>query len=177
MLVLAGDAQGRDAYVNSLTEQVKRLGLADRVVLAGHVDDIAAAYATAHVTMLASVEPEAFGRAAAEALAVGCPVVTTNLGAPPETVLAEPSVHRQEITGWRCAPNAEGIAEALRAALELQPELRDAMGRRAAADMRVRFTLDRMKHATLAVYDRLLGTTLSGRFAATSSKPPEQHGT
>ena len=91
-VVLAGDAQGRDGYAAALKGQAAALGLAERVHLAGHVDDIAAAYATAHVTVVASIEPEAFGRAAAEAEAMGSPVIATAIRAPPETILAPPAV-------------------------------------------------------------------------------------
>ena len=89
-VVLAGDAQGRDAYVDTLRSRIDATGLAGRVHLVGHVADVPAAYLAAHVTVVASIEPEAFGRAAAEAQAMGCPVIATRIGAPPETVKAEP---------------------------------------------------------------------------------------
>ena len=53
---------------------------------------MATAYALANVTLIASIEPEAFGRTSAEAQAMGCPVIATNIGAPPETVRAKPYV-------------------------------------------------------------------------------------
>lgn len=176
MLVLAGDAQGREGYAASLRERARSLGIGDRVVVAGHVDDIAAAYAAAHVTVLASIEPEAFGRAAAEALAVGCPVITTDIGAPPETVLAEPGVGRSQITGWHCPPHADGLAAALQPALALPVDERERIGRRAALDMRARFTLAAMKRATLAVYDRLLATDLARRLPSAGDLPQGANG-
>ena len=75
--ILAGDAQGRDGYVKELQAQIERLGLKEHVRLVGHVEDVAAAYAAAHVTVVASIEPEAFGRTAIEAAAVACPVIAT----------------------------------------------------------------------------------------------------
>ena len=162
ILVLAGDAQGRDDYTKSLVALAADLGLADRVRFVGHVEDMPAAYAVAWVTVVASIEPEAFGRAAAEALAVGCPVITTNFGAPPEIVLAEPAVAADQCTGWVAEPTAAALAEKLRLALSLPDTTRAAMGAIAAADMRARFTLAGMQAATLVVYDGLLGTTLSG---------------
>jgi glycosyltransferase involved in cell wall biosynthesis len=165
VLVLAGDAQGRDAYAESLKQQAVATGIGDRLRLVGHVDDIAAAYAAALVTVVASVEPEAFGRAAAEALAAGCPVIATDHGAPPEIVLATPAVAEKDITGWLAPPTAADLAAALRTAFSLSATERAEMGRRAAVDMARRFTLDRMKQQTLAVYDRLLGTDLSTRFS------------
>src|SRR5690606_1083208 len=92
ILILAGDAPGRADYANGLRRRAAEQGVADCVRLVGHIEDIAAAFAIAHVTVVASIEPEAFGRAAAEALAVGCPTITTNIGAPPEIVLAPPEV-------------------------------------------------------------------------------------
>lgn len=161
VVVLAGDAQGRESYVRDLHARAAAAGIADRIKLVGHVDDIAAAYALAYVTVVASIEPEAFGRAAAEALAVGCPVITTNLGAPPEIVLAEPAASRNAITGWVVPVSAAGLVSALEAALTMPDAQRAAMGDRASADIRARFTLDRMKRDTLAVYDRLLATTMA----------------
>ncbi len=163
IVVMAGDAQGREGYVRELQTRAAAAGIADRIRLVGHVDDIAAAYALAYVTVVASIEPEAFGRAAAEALAVGCPVITTNLGAPPEIVLAEAAVGRDAMTGWVVPVSAAGIASALETALGLSSEERTAMGIRASADIRARFTLDRMKRDTLSVYDRLLGSTMAER--------------
>ena len=161
VVVMAGDAQGRESYVRELQARAKDAGIAARIRLVGHVDDIAAAYATAHLTVVASIEPEAFGRAAAEALAVGCPVITTDLGAPPEIVLAMPAVAADRITGWVVPPSAEGLAQAIEVALSLPEPARLAMGRRAIADMAARFTLRAMKQQTLAVYDQLLGTKLT----------------
>ena len=66
-LILAGDAQGRDGYVQELQAQIERLGSTEHVRLVGHVEDMAAAYLAAHVTVVASIEPEAFGRTAIEA--------------------------------------------------------------------------------------------------------------
>ncbi|HXF53199.1 MAG TPA: glycosyltransferase family 4 protein [Hyphomicrobiaceae bacterium] len=167
--VLAGDAQGRDDYAGALARQAAALGVADRVRLVGHVEDIAAAYAVAQVTVVASTEPEAFGRAAAEALAMGCPVIGTRLGALPESVLAEPGAAPGEITGWLVPPgDSKALALCLRTALSLSPAERTAMAARARADALRRFAVSAMQRQTLAVYDRLLGTRLA------EQAPPSQ---
>ena len=83
VVVMAGDPQGRDDYVEELHGRIWQNGLQTRIVIVGHVEDIAAAYLAAHITIVASVEPEAFGRTAIEAAALGCPVIATNIGAPP----------------------------------------------------------------------------------------------
>jgi glycosyltransferase involved in cell wall biosynthesis len=165
MIVMAGDAQGRDGYVAGLKSDAARLGLGERVRFVGHVEDMPAAFAAAHVAVVASTEPEAFGRTAAEAQAVGCPVIATNIGAPPETVLAPPATPRDRATGWLVPPgDIRTLAAALTEALDLAAADHAALGDRAAAHVAQFFTLDAMKRQTLAVYDELLETDLVSRF-------------
>lgn len=172
VLVLAGDAQGRNDYAEGLRQLAGELGISDRVRLVGHVDDIAAAFAVAYVTVVASIEPEAFGRAAAEALAVGCPTITTNIGAPPEIVLAPPEVPPEQATGWHVpARDAAALASAIAEALAMPEAERQAMSARAVASIAARFTVAAMQRQTLAVYDGLLGTQLAARFTASQTHP------
>lgn len=172
--VLAGDPQGRDDYVHELHQHIEHLGLGGKVLLPGHVDDIAAAYLMAHVTVIASVEPEAFGRTAIEAAALGCPVVATDIGAPPETILAQPLVKKEEMTGWLVpAHDAVKLADCLDQAFALSQEERAAMGRHARRHVLANFTTAHMQRRTLAAYDRLLGTQLEARFSAGRWRPEE----
>jgi len=168
-VVLAGDAQGRESYVAELRDQIARHGLEARVHIVGHVGDMAAAYLAAHVTVVASVEPEAFGRTAIEAAAVGCPVIATDIGAPPETVLAGDRGERGPTasgrTGWLVPPgDAEALAERLAGALALAPAARTSMGEHARRHVLANFSVATMQMGTLGVYDRLLGTALQAKF-------------
>jgi glycosyltransferase involved in cell wall biosynthesis len=164
--VLAGDSQGREAYAQELHAQIERLGLGQDVRLVGHVDDMAAAYLAAHVTVVASTEPEAFGRAAAEAAALCCPVIATNIGAPSEIVLAQPVAGKAQMTGWLVPPgDAAGLAGTLREALDLTPGERRDMGARARQRALADFTTAAMQRSTLTIYDRLLGTALAAQFS------------
>jgi glycosyltransferase involved in cell wall biosynthesis len=164
-VVLAGDAQGREGYVEALRGRIARLGLQGRVHLVGHVQDMAAAYLAAHVTVVASTEPEAFGRTAIEAAAVACPVIATDIGAPPETVLAGPAAGEDEATGWLVPPgDAEALAGCLAEALALGPPARARIGARARTHAATNFSVEAMQLSTLSVYDRLLATRLRARF-------------
>ncbi len=101
VVVLAGDAQGRDGYKAQLEDEITTAGLQQQVRLVGHVADMPAAYATAHLAVVASTQPEAFGRVGTELQIMGCPVIATAIGAPPETVLSEPAVAAGERrAGW-----------------------------------------------------------------------------
>ncbi len=163
VVILAGDAQGRDPYARELEQRIVDAGLSGRVRIVGHCADIPAAFATAQVAVVASVEPEAFGRASAEAQSTGCPVIATDLGALPETLVASENGR----TGWLVPPgDASALAAALAHALSLDPGNRSEMGARARAHIEATYSVERMQHATLRVYDELLGTDLAGRFTA-----------
>jgi glycosyltransferase involved in cell wall biosynthesis len=148
--VLAGDAQGRDAYVQSLLATAERLGVTQRVHLPGHVEDVPAALMAADVVIHASLEPEGFGRTIAEAQMMGRLVIASDLGAPRETV-------EHGVTGWRVAPgDPAALAAALREALSL-PE--DQRARISAAARAAAPSIAAMQAATLAVYSELLGAS------------------
>jgi glycosyltransferase involved in cell wall biosynthesis len=165
-VVLAGDAQGREDYMRKLQARIVELDLTDCVLLVGHVDDMPAALGLAHVTVVASIEPEAFGRVVIEAQAMGSPVVATSIGAPPEMVLTEPVVAAERVTGWLVPPGDPAmLADRLAVALSLRAADRTALGNRARLHVLENFTLDAMKRQTLQVYDRLLGSDLTARFA------------
>jgi glycosyltransferase involved in cell wall biosynthesis len=154
IFVLAGDAQGRDAYCSELREMIEKYALADTVILPGHCSDIAAAYALADIVVIASTQPEAFGRTAVEAQAMGCPVIATNIGAPVETVC-------DAKTGWLVPPgDADAIAEAISRARAMTGAEKDSMRKNARERVVGKFSSTGMKADTLAIYDQLLQTNL-----------------
>ncbi|MGI9522114.1 MAG: glycosyltransferase family 4 protein, partial [Hyphomicrobiaceae bacterium] len=126
-VVLAGADQGRASYRTELESMIAARKLDPHVLIVGHEHDMPAAFAAAHVAVIASIEPEAFGRTAAEAQGVGCPVIATRIGAPPETILAEPEYSHQDRTGWLVPEaNAGALASSLESVLALQPQQRKA---------------------------------------------------
>ena len=155
--ILAGDPQGRLAYVKELDDMVLRLGLGGVVRRVGHVSDVAAAVFTASVVAVPSTAPEAFGRVAVEAQALGTPVIVSNLGAVPETVLAPPLVPAEHRTGWRVMPaDPVELADAIEAALSLRPSSLEALAGRARRHVKQLFSLERMVTDTLDIYAALI---------------------
>lgn len=155
--VLAGDAQGRDGYVAELKKLIADHDLQDRVRLVGHCADVPAAMSLADIAIVASTEPEAFGRAAVEAQAASVPVIVSDLGAVPETVLAPPQVSEEERTGWRVPPSdPAALATAIRHALQLDDFRKQALTERALAHVRQNFTVETMTDRTLDVYADVL---------------------
>ena len=156
--VLAGDPQGRDGYVKELDRLIRERGLDGIVRRVGHCTDMPAAFLAASVVTVPSTEPEAFGRSAVEAQAMGAPVVVSDLGAVPETVLAPPDAAPSARTGWRVPAGHPGeLADAIDAALALGATARDAMATRARDHVERHFSLAQMVTATLGVYETLLG--------------------
>lgn len=154
--VFAGDAPNA-AFRADLEAHVARAGLAGIVRAPGYCADMPAAYLAAAVAVAPSTTPEAFGRVAIEAQAMGAPVVVSDLGAAVETVLAPPQVDAMEATGWRApAGDAAALARAIREALELCPSAREGLTMRARLHVQTRFSVERMCGATLDAYERLL---------------------
>lgn len=150
VLVLAGDPQGRDRYVEELQDKVTALGLEGAVHIVPHITDMAAAYLAASIVLAPSVRPEAFGRVAAEAAAMERPVIVSDHGGGRETVI-------EGETGARVAPGDAGaLAGALRAMIGLGPTVRAAMGAAGRAHVVRHFSKRGLQTATLTVYNRLL---------------------
>ena len=155
--VMAGDPQGRDNYVRELDELIAAHGIGKAVKRVGHCTDMPAAFLAAHAVAVASTEPEAFGRSAVEAQAMGAPVIVTDLGAVPETVLAPPEVAAGARTGWRVLPSdARALADGITEALSLRASQRSAMQARARAHVEAHFSLRGMVDKTLGVYETLI---------------------
>jgi glycosyltransferase involved in cell wall biosynthesis len=157
VFVLAGDAQGRQSYVKEIDAAIAKAGLGRIVRRVGHCSDMPAAFLAASVVTVPSTKPEAFGRSAVEAQALGVPVVVSDLGAVPETVLTPPRVPPDARTGWSVpAGQAEPLAEAIGLALALGASARDALAARAQAHVARSFSLDHMQQRTLATYRAII---------------------
>jgi N-acetyl-alpha-D-glucosaminyl L-malate synthase BshA len=144
-LVMVGDGPDRaDAE-----EEVRHLGLEDRVNFLGKIENVAPLLASADLFLLPS-STESFGLSALEALASGVPVVGTDAGGVPEVV-------RNGETGILCpVGDVDGMT---RAALLILTE-RDrwtAMSELGASDARARFSLNEI----VTKYEHLYTTSLA----------------
>jgi glycosyltransferase involved in cell wall biosynthesis len=109
--VLAGDGPQRDR----LQRMVEKLGLGDRVHLLGVRHDVAEIVAASDVFVLPSLN-EGLSQAMLEAMALGTPVVATDVGGTSDAV-----VHGH--TGWLVAAgDAIGLATAIAHALGNRPQ-------------------------------------------------------
>lgn len=141
---IAGEGPSRAA----LEREIARRGLGDRFVLLGHRRDVPEVLTDFDVFALSS-DYEGMCLAVAEALAVGTPVVATEVGGVPQTV-----VHGE--TGLLVpARDPEALARGIRRLLGNRDEARrlaEAGGER----VRRLYALDAMVQTTSALYARLL---------------------
>ncbi|MCS4188202.1 glycosyltransferase family 4 protein [Salinibacter ruber] len=146
-LVLAG----RSAPTEADWAQAEALGVRDAVTFRENVsqDELAHLYRTAALYVVSSDE-EGLGLTILEAMASGCPVVSTACGGPSTTVL-------DGETG-RLVPvgDVEAIADAMADVIG-DPERADAMGRRGRERAEEHFSMEATGQRFLDVYDRLLG--------------------
>jgi glycosyltransferase involved in cell wall biosynthesis len=169
MIIFAGDAPGKAGYRQELLDRIALHGLSDKIRLVGHCHDMPVAFLASHVALVPSLVAETFGRTSVEAQAMGCPVIVSDLGALPETIVS-PEQDATRFTGWLVPANDVGaLADRMRLALSLTSAVRTKMGTRASARAGAEFALSQMQAKTLAVYDELLGTRLAELYANPAS--------
>ncbi|MBN4056023.1 glycosyltransferase family 4 protein [bacterium AH-315-J23] len=150
ILVLLGDAQGRDDYVAEIKTKADALGVGERVILAGHSRSMPTALMAADVVVSASTDPEAFGRVMAEAQAMTRLVVASDHGGARETIL-------DGAGGYLVAPNdSKALAEGVAKVLALPKSKYTARAKVARKRIGEEYSAATLKSATLAVYDRAL---------------------
>ncbi len=139
--VLVGEAHPRKQHFRrELEARIASLGLRDAVLLTGHRGDLREILSLARVVFVLSGQPEAFGRTALEAVALGRPVVGYAHGGTEEIL-------RQAFPEGLVKPG--DVEAATRCALvQLQ---------RPGQPGAVPFTLERMTGETLALYQALAG--------------------
>jgi glycosyltransferase involved in cell wall biosynthesis len=148
--VIVGGEGRKDAYLQRLRFLVQELGIERRVVFAGSMDDMGPVYAASDVVVSASIEPEAFGRIAVEAQAMGRPVIATAHGGSLETI-------KSGETGWLVRPNdPDKLALAMADAITDMPRLK-RMGEAGKTWTRQSYTLTRMCMGEFEVYRDVLG--------------------
>jgi len=143
-LVLAGDGPEMPA----VRAEADRLGLADRVVSLGHVDDLAEILPAADVLLLPSLH-ESFGLVALEAMACGVVPVVTDRGGAADFI-------QDGVNGFLRDPaDVDGMAAAVLQVLE-DPALRAQLAEDAQRDAAGDFGIACVLKKYLDLYDRLL---------------------
>ncbi len=149
--ILVGGDQGRDTYTANLIALAESLGVADRLRIVGHTDDMPAALMLADIVVNCSTSPEAFGRTIVEAQSMGRIVVAADHGGARETIVDGTS-------GLLVPPNSSSaLAAMLDSVLDQDTAQRIKFGTQARAHIEQNFSLKVMQNKMLSIYAELLG--------------------
>jgi glycosyltransferase involved in cell wall biosynthesis len=130
--VFAGDDRSEAGYVRAVLQRARAQAVDALLRIVGHVHDMPTALAAADVVVIPALKPPLTGRAAAEAQAMGRPVVVNAVGVLPENVITPPRMEEELRTGWVVRPGHAGdLARGIGAALALSRKDYHAMGARA----------------------------------------------
>ena len=138
-LIVGGVRPDKQDYFAGLQKLVTELGLENHISFTGSYSEVAEIYSLSQVVVSSSQKPESFGRSAAEALAMGVPVVATGHGGMLDIVI-------EGETGYLFVPgDAEELAEKVVKAKEQSwLNLREFVLNN--------FSLEQMVDKTLSVY-------------------------
>lgn len=148
--IIAGDEQGREAYLAYLKKLAKKYNLLSRICFHGKVLDMPALMMVSNIVVSAAIEPEAFGRISIEGQAMGKIVVASNIGGSLDTITDGVNGKFFE------SNNPYSLAEALDWALSLSDKQREKITAAGIKNVKDNFTKEIMCDKTIAVYKELV---------------------
>ena len=148
--LILGSDQGRKVYKKKLINLVERYNLSRKIQFIDHCKEMPLAYSLASVVVSASIEPEAFGRVAVEAQAMGKPILASNIGGSKETILKGKSgfLYKHD--------DPRELAKTLNTVMELDKNALDAIGNEGRKNVSKKFDVEAMCDSTLREYKKLL---------------------
>jgi len=150
LFVLVGEGPDR----RKLEELVRDLSIAERVIFAGHREDMPGVYASLDILVLPSIN-EGLPMTLIEAMAAARPVIATPVGAIPKLIIPEQ-------TGLLVNPrDPVGLAAAL-GRLISNPDLRHRLGRDGQAWVMRRFSAEAMAQQYAEIYQEVDAELMPG---------------
>lgn len=144
--LIIGDVVENPSFTKRLRDRIRSHGLEGRILLVGHCTDMPAALMLADIVVSASsTQPEAFGKVAIEAMAMGKPIVATGHGGSMETIIPGK-------TGWLVPPlNSGAMSDTILEVLS-DPEGAQRISEEARNWVNEHFTAQSMCRKTLDLY-------------------------
>ena len=150
LFVIGGPLFGLEPdYPEELQRLAGTLGIADRVVLTGHRDDVPDCLAAMDIAVHASLRPEPFGLALVEAMEAGTPLVAADAGAVREVVTAG-------LNGLLVPPGDPEILATALLALQHDPGRRSRMAAEGLVTVREHFDAAQVARRVEAIYEAVL---------------------
>ena len=148
--IILGSDQGRTVYKKKLMNLVERYNLNKKVKFISHCKEMPLAYSLADAVVSASIEPEAFGRVAVEAQAMGKPIIASNIGGSKETILNKKTGFLYKFDDPR------ELAKSLNTVIQLTQEELILMGNEGRKNITKKFDVESMCDKNLNEYKKLL---------------------
>lgn len=151
-LIVGDSFVGQEQYSEAVDRRIESSSiLRERTIRIPHIPEVGSVYAAADVVVVPSTLPESFGLVAAEAMAVGLPVIASRIGALPEVV-------EDHHTGMLIHPDdASSLLTAMKK-LHASPSQRVQMGREGKERFERLFGADRYVNEFIELYKELLGS-------------------
>ena len=146
-LLAGGPAPGAENQIGQMKQLAHDLSV--RTIFTGELTDARSAYAAMDIFVLPSAQPEPFGGVVMEAMALGLPVIGTDIGGTTEQVA-------NGETGFLVPPADPAALATAIAKLADEPERRRHMGARGRRRVAERFNIDAMTKRIVAIYDDVL---------------------
>jgi glycosyltransferase involved in cell wall biosynthesis len=157
VFVFAGDDRSEPDYRKAILRRAREHNVETLVRIVGPCGDMPTALAAADVVAVPALKPPLTGQAAAQAQAMGRPVVVNAVGVLPENVLAPPRMAEPLRTGWVVRPGHAGeLARGISNALALDPKSYEAMGARARQFAQFMFSPQNVASGVRGLYTALL---------------------
>jgi glycosyltransferase involved in cell wall biosynthesis len=148
--IILGSDQGRKVYKKKLINLIERYSLSKKVKFINHCKEMPLAYSLADAVVSASIEPEAFGRVAVEAQAMGKPIIASNIGGSKETILNKKSGFLYKFDDPR------ELAKSLNTVIQLNQDELKSMGNEGRKNITKKFDVETMCSSNLNEYRKLL---------------------
>ncbi len=148
--IILGSDQGRNIYSKKLFSLVHRYQLNKTVNFITFCKEMPIAYSLSDIIVSSSIEPEAFGRVAVEAQAMGKPIVASNIGGSNETIVNGKSGFLYK------SGDPRELAKALNNVMELDEEALYSVGNEGRKNVTRKFNVEQMCQTTFTEYKKLL---------------------
>jgi glycosyltransferase involved in cell wall biosynthesis len=161
VFIVVGEDATHAKYARDVLKRAQAMDVDDLIRMAGHCEDMPAAFAAADFVAVPAIEPPLLGRVVAQAQAMGRPVVTTDIGMLAEHIVAPPRMPEDVRTGWMANPgDPADFAHMLGIALALDASAYRRMSARARQFAEYMFSPESVAEAMRSVYTSLLAREL-----------------
>lgn len=154
--VIGGGVSAFPHYPRDLEEMAARLDGKSRIVFLGQRKDVASVIAGLDIVVHASIEPEPFGTVIIEGMAMGKPVIATNMGGPPEVI-------KDGSNGFLVPPGDPVALSEKIGALIRDVEVRRAVGKAAREFVTANFSAERDTRRLESIYEEIIRSHRSAR--------------